>query len=73
MERLIVMKGAGDIATGIAHRLFRSGFSIIMTELPEPTVIRRTVAFAEAVFLKEVTVEGITAVRTEPADALHKF
>ena len=70
MERLIVMKGAGDIATGIAHRLFRSGFSIIMTELPEPTVIRRTVAFAEAVFLKEVTVEGITAVRTEPADAL---
>lgn len=65
MQRLIIIKGAGDLATGIAHRLFRSGFPVLMTELPKPTVIRRTVAFAEAVFSGEMVVEGVVAVRTE--------
>lgn len=70
MNRLVVIKGAGDIATGIAHRLFRSGFSIVMTELPEPTAIRRTVAFAEAVFSQKVTVEGVTAVKALETEAV---
>ena len=39
---LIVIRGAGDIATGIALRLFRSGIKIVMTDLPQPTSIRRT-------------------------------
>ena len=70
MQQLVVIKGAGDIASGIAHRLFRSGFRVIMTELPQPTVIRRTAAFAQAVFNDRVTVEGIEAVTVELADAL---
>lgn len=57
----ILIKGAGDLATGVAHRLARCGFPIVMLEVPEPTVIRRTVAFAEAVYQTECTVEGITA------------
>ena len=61
MEQLVLIKGAGDLATGIAHRLYRCGFPIVMTELPEPTVIRRTVAFAEAVFSGRTTIEGVTA------------
>lgn len=65
MQKLIIIKGAGDLATGIAHRLFRSGFPVLMTELPQPTVIRRTVAFAEAVFSGEMVVEGVVAVRAE--------
>jgi xanthine dehydrogenase accessory factor len=69
MKRLVMIKGAGDMATGIAHRLFRSGFTIVMTELPQPTAIRRTVAFAEAVFSRSSTVEGVTAVRVEAKDA----
>ena len=40
---LVVIRGAGDIATGIALRLFRSGIKIVMTDLPQPTSIRRTV------------------------------
>ncbi len=66
---LLVIKGAGDLATGVAHRLFRSGFAVVMTELPQPTVIRRPVAFAAAVFDGRTTVEGVTAVRTELEDA----
>ena len=61
MKRLVVIKGGGDIATGIAHRLFRSGFDIVMTELDKPTVIRRTVAFAEAVYTGTASVEGVEA------------
>ncbi|HWQ61088.1 MAG TPA: selenium-dependent molybdenum cofactor biosynthesis protein YqeB, partial [Negativicutes bacterium] len=67
MDKLIVVKGGGDIATGIAHRLFRSGFKVLVTELCQPTVVRRTVAFAEAVYNGETVVEGVRAVRTEPA------
>lgn len=63
MNRLVVVKGAGDIATGIAHRLVRSGFPVVTTELAQPTVIRRTVSFAEAVYAGSVVVEEIMALR----------
>ena len=58
---LVVVKGAGDLATGVIHRLARAGFPVIATELARPTVVRRTVAFAEAVALGAVTVEEVTA------------
>lgn len=68
---LIVIKGAGDIATGIALRLWRSGLELVMTDLPEPTSIRRTVCFSEAIRLGEATVEDVTAIRAEtPQKAL---
>lgn len=70
MDKLVIIKGAGDLATGIAHRLFRSGFEVMMTELSQPTVIRRTAAFAEAVFSGEMTVEGVVAAKTELTAAL---
>lgn len=67
MNKLVIIKGGGDLATGIAHRLFRSGLDIILTEIAEPTVIRRSVAFANAIYTKETTVEGVTAVAAQPA------
>ncbi|HLI07729.1 MAG TPA: selenium-dependent molybdenum cofactor biosynthesis protein YqeB [Ktedonobacteraceae bacterium] len=62
-QSLVAVKGAGDLATGVIHRLHRAGFPVAATELPEPTVVRRTVSFAEAVLLGEMTVEGVTAQR----------
>lgn len=41
----ILIRGAGDIATGIALRLYRAGMQVVMTDLPAPTAIRRTVCF----------------------------
>jgi len=61
MKELVVIKGAGDLASGVAHRLNRAGFQVIMTEISRPTVIRRTVAFASAVYDGTATVEGVTA------------
>src|SRR5438876_11667257 len=63
-DSLVAVKGAGDLATGVIHRLSRAGFAVIATELPQPPVLRRTVAFAEAVALGAMTVEGITACRS---------
>lgn len=58
---LVLIKGAGDIASGIGLRLWRSGFKVVMTEIPQPTVIRRKVAFAEAVYEGTTEVEGVKA------------
>jgi len=70
-ELLVVVKGGGDLATGVAHRLHRAGMRVVITELPRPTVIRRPVAFASAVIEGEITVEGVTARLAEsPAQAL---
>ncbi len=60
-EKFIVIKGAGDIATAVAHKLYRSGFKLMMTEISRPTCVRRNVSFANAVLEGEWTVEGITA------------
>ena len=46
---LVVIRGAGDIATGIALRLWRAGMQVVMTDIPAPTAIRRTVCFSQAV------------------------
>ena len=56
----VLIKGAGDLATGIACRLHRSGFQVAMTEIEQPTTVRRTVAFSTAVWDGEAAVEGIT-------------
>ena len=65
---LIYIRGAGDIASGIALRLKRAGMDIIMSDLPEPTAIRRTVSFSEAIRLQSTVVEDVRAVRAEDAE-----
>ena len=58
----ILIKGAGDLATGIAVRLFRCGYDILMTDIAVPTTVRRTVAFSRAVYDGHCEVEGIEGV-----------
>ncbi len=65
---LVIIRGAGDIASGVALRLFRAGMRIIMTETAQPTAIRRTVCFSEAVRLGRASVEGVSAVLASGAE-----
>ncbi len=68
---LVIIRGAGDIASGIALRLTRARIKIIMTETEKPTAIRRTVAFSEAVYRGFAEVEGVRAKLVEsPKQAL---
>ncbi len=70
-EKRIVIKGAGDLASGVAARLWRSGFPVIMTEIEMPLTVRRSVSFSDAVYEGEATVEDMTARRVKsPSDIL---
>ena len=68
---LILIRGAGDIASGIAIRLHRSGMRVVMTDVARPTAIRRTVSFSGAIKSGRQTVEDVTArLAAAPEEAL---
>ena len=62
---LIIVRGAGDLATGTIHRLKKSGFRLLVLETDHPAAIRRQVALSEAVYSGNACVEGVEAVRVE--------
>ena len=64
---LVLIRGAGDLASGIALRLHHAHYQIVMTDLPKPTAIRRTVCFSQALLFGTATVEDVTARRAENA------
>jgi xanthine dehydrogenase accessory factor len=69
---VILIRGAGDLATGVAARLHRVGFNLILTEVPQPRAVRRLVAFAEAVYAGEVQVEDLHGCLVENAQGAIK-
>jgi xanthine dehydrogenase accessory factor len=69
---LVVIKGAGDLASGIALRLHHSKIDVVMTELPVPLAVRRTVAFSEAIRLGSTEVEDVKAERADGIDEVKK-
>jgi xanthine dehydrogenase accessory factor len=58
---LVVVRGAGDIATGVICRLYKSGFDVVALEIAKPSVIRRTVSLAQAVYDGDMTIEGLSS------------
>ncbi len=69
-EMPIVIKGAGEMASGIAVRLHRAGFRrLVLLETSAPLAVRRAVSFSEAVYDDDMTVEGVTAIRVPDAAA----
>jgi xanthine dehydrogenase accessory factor len=71
MPSIILIRGGGDLASGVAMRLHRAGIRVLITELPEPLVIRRLASFAQAVYAREYTLEDITARRAVDWEDLH--
>ena len=61
MNPLILIRGGGDLASGVILRLHRVGFQIAILELNKPLAVRRSVCFSEAVYAGKQTVEGVTA------------
>ncbi len=57
----ILVRGGGDLGSGVIYRLHQAGFPVIVTELPMPLFVRRTVAYGAAVYEGAITVDGITA------------
>jgi xanthine dehydrogenase accessory factor len=62
---LILIRGGGDLASGVALRLHRVGLNMLITEKPQPLTVRRLVSFAEAVYRGKFSVEGVTSCRVD--------
>lgn len=65
MRARVLIRGGGDLASGVALRLHRAGIIPLITELAQPRMVRRTVSFGEAVYTGAVEVEGVRAHRAE--------
>ena len=68
-DQLCLIRGGGDLATGVAHRLRHAGFPIVVLELDQPRVVRRMVSIAQAMFDGEITIDDLTAWRMTVGDA----
>lgn len=67
---LVLLRGGGDLASGIALRLHRAGIKVVITELAQPLAVRRTVSFAETVYAGRHKVEDVSAQLVNPEEVL---
>jgi xanthine dehydrogenase accessory factor len=65
---LVIVRGGGDLASGVAVRLQRAGFGVLVLEVERPLALRRLVAFAEAIYAGQVVIEGLMGRRIEGGD-----
>ena len=72
-QHLVILRGGGDLATGIAYRLHQAGFPIIVLELERPLVVRRAVALATAVLQHQITIETLHAQLAESVEQALKL
>jgi len=73
MTFLSLLRGGGDLASGVALRLFRAGIPLIITELPKPLAVRRTVSFAQAIYSGEIVLEGVRALRADTPEQTRQY
>jgi xanthine dehydrogenase accessory factor len=66
MNTLVLLRGGGDLASGVALRLVRAGYQVVILELPRPLTVRRLASFSEAVYEGQTTLEGLTACLVTP-------
>ena len=65
MKHLVIVRGGGELASGVIHALYRAGFHVLALEQASPTATRRRVAFSDAMYRGETKVERVTCYRAE--------
>jgi xanthine dehydrogenase accessory factor len=74
MPATILVRGGGDLASGVVLRLHHCGLNVVVTELEKPLAVRRSVAFSEAIYEKQVDIEGLVGRSvSDPTDSLKIF
>ncbi len=68
---VVLIRGGGEVASGVAHKLARARFRVCMTETSQPLAVSRGVAFCEAVYDGEKEVEGVIAKLVESPDQIN--
>ena len=64
-DNCVIVRGGGDLASGVIHRLHRCGYRVLILECEKPSAIRRKVAFCEAVYDGQAAVEGVICRRVD--------
>ena len=72
-DKCIIVRGGGDLASGVIHRLHRCGYRVLILECEKPSAIRRKVAFCEAVYDGTAAVEGILCRNASKSGKQGKF
>lgn len=72
MKHLIIVRGGGEMASGVIHTLFRAGYRVLVLEQAKPTAVRRTVSFSEAMYRGEQTVERVTCKKAKNLKEAYK-
>lgn len=70
---IIVIRGGGDIATGTIHKLHRCGFKVVILEIENPSAIRRSVCFSEAVYENKIVVENVVCEKANNLEELYSI
>lgn len=70
---MILVKGAGDVGSAVAHALYRAGYPVVLVEGAAPSTARRGMSFAEAVFGGRAELEGVEAVRVDDPDGVRRI
>lgn len=73
IKDIIVIRGGGDIATGTIHRLHCCGFKVVILEIENPSAIRRTVCFSEAIYEGKVVVEDVVCEKANNLDEVYSI
>jgi len=68
LDDLVVVRGGGDLGSGVVYRLHQAGYPVVVTEVDRPTVVRRKVAFAAAMYEDGVSIEGVVGRRAADVD-----
>jgi len=71
-ELVVLIKGGGEVASGVAHRLFHAHFRVCLTEIPHPQAVSRGVTFSEAVYDNEKEIEGVTGVLVDSLSGIRQ-
>ncbi|HPX93087.1 MAG TPA: selenium-dependent molybdenum cofactor biosynthesis protein YqeB [Bacillota bacterium] len=61
MKHTILIRGGGDLASAVIHKLRQSGFRVVVCDLPSPSCVRRTVSYCNAIYEGDWTIEGVTS------------
>ena len=69
---IVIVRGGGDLGTGVAYRLFKAGYKVLILDIEEPLSIRRKVSFSEAIYDGQIIVEDIQAVLSRNLEEIYK-
>ena len=67
-NKFIIVRGAGEMASGVIYHLIKNNYQVIALEQPNPVCVRRNVSFANAIYEKETEIEGVKSILAETID-----